>query len=178
MPPLPPARAAAPPLVIAVQTALVGRYASTTALAAFAAVGTCVAFAARAANFLVDGVSSKVGAAVGQRAWGQLASDVRLSVRWSLLLGGAAVPLLLAARMPLLSWAVGLSADVQQVAASYWVLRSATIPLQLLCMAGAGILQVSTAAAHVLPWAPLAASLLAGLQAAGHPRHCPWNTRP
>lgn len=138
------------------QTALVGRYADTAALAAFAAVGTCVAFVARAANFLVDGVSSKVGAAVGQRAWVELASDVRLSVRWSVLLGGAAVPLLLASRLPLLSWLVGLSADVQQVAAPYWVLRSMALPLQLLCMAGAGILQVGTTAGHVLLRAPLA----------------------
>ena len=30
----------------------------------------------------------------------------------------------------------------QAVAAPYWVLRSLAIPLQLLCMAGAGILQV------------------------------------
>ena len=95
------------------QTALVGRLAPTAALAAFAAVGTCVAFVARAANFLVDGVSSKVGAAVGQRAWGELASDVRVSVRWSVLLGGAAVPLLLATRTPLLAWLVGLSEEVQ-----------------------------------------------------------------
>ena len=179
------ASAAAPPIVIAVQTALVGRWASTSALAAFAggypdcllvgraaasqlpkpntapaplwhgtgthtaspllchaAVGTCVAFVARAANFLVDGVSSRVGKTVGQRIWGELATHVQLSVRWSALLGAAAVPLLLALRTPLLAGLLDLAADVQQVAAGYWVVRSAAIPLQLLAMAAAGILQV------------------------------------
>lgn len=171
--------------MIAVQTALVGRWASTSALAAFAggypdcllvgraaasqlpsqtlplhrsgmalaptpaspllshaAVGTCVAFVARAANFLVDGVSSRVGKTVGQRTWGELATHVQLSVRWSALLGAAAVPLLLVLRQPLLAGLLDLAADVQQVAAGYWVVRSAAIPLQLLAMAAAGILQV------------------------------------
>lgn len=109
-----------------------------------AAVGTCVAFVARAANFLVDGVSSRVGKTVGQRAWGDLATHVRLSVRWSGLLGLAAVPLLLLLRAPLLAGLLGLAGDVQHVAAGYWVVRCAAIPLQLLGMAAAGILQVTS----------------------------------
>ncbi|PRW58447.1 MATE efflux family [Chlorella sorokiniana] len=132
---------AAPPIVIAVQTALVGRYASTSALAAFAAVGTCVAFVARAANFLVDGVSSRVGKTVGQRAWSELPTHVHLSVRWSALLGIISVPPLLLLRRPLLAGLLDLAGDVQQVAAGYWVVRSAAIPAQLLAMAAAGILQ-------------------------------------
>lgn len=54
-----------------------------------------------------------MGNAVGQRAWAELSSHVQLSVRWSLLLGAAAVPLLLATRGPVLAWLVGLSEEVQ-----------------------------------------------------------------
>jgi len=134
--------AAAPPVTAAVQTALIGNYAPTAALAAFAAVGTIVGFCGRVFNFLVDGVSSKVGRSVGQRDWAALGTHIRLSLSWSLLLGTVAVPLLLAARGPACGWLLGLSEDVQDAAAGYWVLRSAAIPLQLLNMAAAGILQV------------------------------------
>ena len=132
---------------MAVQTALVGRFTSTPALAAFAAVGTCVAFVARAANFLVDGVSARVGKTVGERAWHDLGTHVLLSVRWSAALGAAAVPFLLAVRVPVLDSLLALSGEVQAAAAGYWAVRSAAIPLQLLCMAAAGILQVRGAGA-------------------------------
>ena len=105
-------------------------------------MGTCVAFVARAANFLVDGVSSRVGKTVGQRAWQELPTHVLLSVRWSALLGVASVPPLLLLRNPLLGGLLDLAGDVQHVAAGYWAVRSAAIPLQLLAMAAAGILQV------------------------------------
>jgi Na+-driven multidrug efflux pump len=127
---------------VAVQTALLGHWAPTSAVGAFAAVGTCVGFACRAFNFLLDGVSSKVGRSVGQRAWGALASHVALSMRWSLLLGAAAVPLLLAAQRPLLSWLLALSGEVQSAAGGYWLIRTFLIPVQLLNMAASGILQV------------------------------------
>ena len=113
-------------------------------------MGTCVAFVARAANFLVDGVSSRVGKTVGQRAWSEVPTHVHLSVRWSALLGAASVPPLLLLRRPLLAGLLDLAGDVQQVAAGYWVVRSAAIPLQLLAMAAAGILQVRHRAALLL----------------------------
>lgn len=91
----------------------------------------------------MDGVSSRVGKTVGERAWGELGTHVRLSMRWSALLGAAAVPLMLAARAPLLAGLLGLTDEVQTAAAGYWAVRCAAIPLQLLCMAAAGILQVS-----------------------------------
>lgn len=102
---------------------------------------SCVAFVSRSANFLIDGVSSKVGRSVGQRDWGSLDTHIQLSLRWSLLLGAAAVPLLLASRTPLLAWLLALAPEVQAVAAGYWLVRSAAVPLQLLCMSAAGVLQ-------------------------------------
>ncbi|EFN57503.1 hypothetical protein CHLNCDRAFT_143078 [Chlorella variabilis] len=132
---------AAPPITVAVQTALLGRYAATSSLAAFAAVGLCVGFVCRVFNFLVDGVSSKVGRCVGSRAWAQLAAHVALSLRWSLALGAAAVPLLLAARAPLCSTVLALGEDVQAEAAGYWLLRTLLVPVQMAAMAAAGVLQ-------------------------------------
>ena len=87
-------------------------------------------------------MSSQVGRTVGQRAWGELATHVRLSLRWSLALGAAAVPLLLAARVPLCSWLLALSAEVQREAAGYWLLRSLLVPVQMAAMAATGVLQV------------------------------------
>ena len=90
----------------------------------------------------VDGVSSKVGRCVGSRAWAQLAAHVALSLRWSLALGAAAVPLLLAARAPLCSTVLALGEDVQAEAAGYWLLRTLLVPVQMAAMAAAGVLQV------------------------------------
>ncbi|KAL4458299.1 hypothetical protein ABPG75_013164 [Micractinium tetrahymenae] len=132
---------AAPPITAAVQTALLGNYAPTAALAAYAAVSTAVGFLARVCNFLVDGVSSKVGRSAGARDWPSLATHVQLSMRWSALLGAAAVPLLLALQRPLCGGVLALSAEVQAAAAYYWVLRTWATPVQLLNMAAAGILQ-------------------------------------
>lgn len=80
LPPRPPAAAA--PATAALQTALLGRYASTTSLAAFAAVSITAGFASRVFNFLVDGVSAKVGKSVGQRRWGEVAVRAQLALLW------------------------------------------------------------------------------------------------
>ena len=139
-----PRAAAAPSLTAALQTALLGRCAgATSALAAFAAVGACVGFLQRIFNFLVDGVSSKVGRCVGQRDWNQLGSHVRLSLGWSLAVGAAAVLPLLAARRPALQMLLGLDSETRRAAAAYWTLRCWLLPLQLLNMAALGILQVN-----------------------------------
>lgn len=90
----------------------------------------------------MDGVSSKVGRSCGQRDWPSLATHVQLSMRWSALLGIGAVPLLLGLRRPLCGGLLALSGEVQAAAAPYWVLRTWLIPLQLLNMSAAGILQV------------------------------------
>lgn len=79
---------------------------------------------------------------MGSRAWAQLAAHVALSLRWSLALGAAAVPLLLAARAPLCSTVLALGEDVQAEAAGYWLLRTLLVPVQMAAMAAAGVLQV------------------------------------
>jgi hypothetical protein len=90
----------------------------------------------------IDSVSSKVGRAVGQQAWDELGAHVRLSVHWSLTIGVAAAPLLLAARTPMCSWLLALSSEVQQELSAFWILRSLLVPFQLCSMAAAGVLQV------------------------------------
>ena len=62
--------------------ALLGHYASTDALAAFAAVSITAGFASRVFNFLVDGVSAKTGKSVGQRNWAELTARVQLALLW------------------------------------------------------------------------------------------------
>ncbi|KAI3438708.1 hypothetical protein D9Q98_001128 [Chlorella vulgaris] len=164
---------AAPPVCVAVQVALLGRYSCTPALAAFAAVNTCVGFVRACMGFLIDSVSSKVGRAVGQQAWDELGAHVRLSVHWSLTIGVAAAPLLLAARTPMCSWLLALSSEVQQELAAFWILRSLLVPFQLCSMAAAGVLQgfghvrlnaVLTSSAALLEMGGSAALLMARQQ--------------
>lgn len=81
-PAAPPCCAAAGPVTTALETALLANYAGSNALAAFAAVNTSANFATRIFNFLVDGVSAKVGKSVGQGAWGELAFRVQLALSW------------------------------------------------------------------------------------------------
>jgi Na+-driven multidrug efflux pump len=102
----------------------------------------------------IDGVSSKVGKCVGQRQWHQLATQVTLSLSWSLLLGGAAVPLLLLLRELLCKRLLALGEDVWQEVAPYWVLRALLIPVQMAALAAAGTLQVRSIGrlCLLLPW--------------------------
>ncbi len=55
-----PAHAVAAPLVVTVQTALLGHYGGSASQAAFAAVGTTANATCLLFNFLVDGISAKV----------------------------------------------------------------------------------------------------------------------
>ena len=52
-------RAVAAPLVVTIQTALLGRFCGSAAQAAFAAVGTTANATCLLFNFLVDGISAK-----------------------------------------------------------------------------------------------------------------------
>lgn len=74
--------AAAGPLTATFQTALLANYAGSTSLAAYAAVNISANFATRVFNFLVDGVSAKVGSSVGEQDWEVLAFRVKLSLMW------------------------------------------------------------------------------------------------
>lgn len=72
--------AVAAPLVVTVQTALLGTYGGSPVQAAFAAVSTTANTTCFLFNFLVDGVSAKVGQSVGSGNFRGLRSCVRLAL--------------------------------------------------------------------------------------------------
>jgi hypothetical protein len=166
----------AAPICNAAQTALLGQYAGTVALAAYAAciissgecsthhailpvgqgpshfpplitpdtlcVHTHTGFAVRIFNFLVDGVSAKVGKSVGRLAWGEVSARVKIALVWALSAGAVAALTLAAVRRTVMVDVLALSSEVKAEAVPYWWLRVAAVPLLLLNMAMSGILQV------------------------------------
>jgi Na+-driven multidrug efflux pump len=132
----------AAPVACVLQTALIGRYAGKVPLAAFAAVSIVAGFAVRIFNFLVDGMSSKVGIAVGRKAWDDLAARVRMALLFSLAAGAILSVILNAARGPVCVGLLRLGSEVMSEAEGYWKLRIAMVPVVLLNMALSGILQV------------------------------------
>lgn len=73
---------AAPTATSMAQTALLGHYASTQALAAYSAVSISAGTLLSVFNFLADGVAAKVGLSVGQRDWHAMTARVRLALAW------------------------------------------------------------------------------------------------
>ena len=64
------------------QTALLGRYGGSDAQAAFAAAAATATTVCSLFNFLVDGVSAKVGKSIGEKDWQMVGRRVRLSLSW------------------------------------------------------------------------------------------------
>jgi len=124
-----------------VQTALLGRYEGTVALAAFGAVSITSGFATRVFNFLVDGVSAKTGKSVGMRAWKDLGTKVKMSLLFSLASGCAAFFVLLCIQKPIMVNILNLSGGLLKEAEDYWMLRLLLVPILLLSMSISGILQ-------------------------------------
>lgn len=123
------------------QAILIGRYLGDSSLAAFAAVGVTVGVATRLFNFLVDGVSAKVGKAVGLRQWDAVTARIRLSLSTSLIAGISASLLLAILKQPISQHLLKLKSEVEIAAAGYWQLRTIAITVQLLQMSVSGILQ-------------------------------------
>jgi Na+-driven multidrug efflux pump len=69
-------------MVVTVQTALLGKHGGSPVQAAFAAVSTTANTTCFLFNFLVDGVSAKVGQSAGTGNWRVLHSRVRMSLFW------------------------------------------------------------------------------------------------
>lgn len=99
-------------------------------------------FAVRIFNFLVDGVSAKVGKSVGRLAWGEVSARVKIALVWALSAGAIAAFTLAAVRRTVMVDVLALSSEVKAEAVPYWWLRVAAVPLLLLNMAMSGILQV------------------------------------
>ena len=124
-----------------VQTALLGSFVSTHALAAYGACTVLIGFSTRLFNFLVDGVSAKTGKSVGRRAWGELGARVRRSLVFAALMGMLSLVILLPLQGVLMEDVLGLEGKVLRQADGYWVLRCIQVPLMLLMMSLSGILQ-------------------------------------
>ena len=64
------------------QTALLGRYGGRDTQAAFGAVATTANTVCFLFNFLVDGVSAKIGSNAGAMDWHALSKHVKLAIAW------------------------------------------------------------------------------------------------
>lgn len=132
---------AAAPLTSVVQTALLGSFVSTHALAAYGACAILIGFTTKLFNFLVDGVSAKTGKSVGNRRWSELGSRVRRSLFFAGFMGILSVMCLVPLRNVLMEDVLGLEGKVLAQAEEYWLLRCMLVPLVLLNMSLSGILQ-------------------------------------
>lgn len=74
--------AAAPNVTVTLQTALLGRYGGRNMQAAFGAVSTTANTICFLFNFLVDGVSAKIGSNAGAMDWHALNKHVKLAIAW------------------------------------------------------------------------------------------------
>eukprot|EP00897_Mesotaenium_endlicherianum_P000720 jgi/Mesen1/10649/ME000009S10441 len=127
------------PLAITVQTALLGRKA-TSLVAAWAIVATATNAATVVFNFLVVGVTAKVSKVVGGRAWSLVGSRIRLALISAVSMGVVASLLLLAIK-PWLFELLENSPEARTAADHYFALRVFGVPPQLLAMCTSGILQ-------------------------------------
>ncbi|CAL5227558.1 g10550 [Coccomyxa viridis] len=130
----------AAPLVVTIQTALLGHYGGSASQAAFAAVGTTANATCLLFNFLVDGISAKVGHSAGAGKLDVLRQKVRLAILCALAAGAIAFVALAALQYPVSTF-FALTTEVREEASAYWWLRAALAPLTLLNMALSGILQ-------------------------------------
>ncbi|EIE23957.1 hypothetical protein COCSUDRAFT_62487 [Coccomyxa subellipsoidea C-169] len=128
----------AAPLVVTVQTALLGTYGGSPVQAAFAAVSTTANTTCFLFNFLVDGVSAKVGQSVGSGKWTLLRSRVQqeAAAYWWLRAGLAPIALLNMAINGILQGynrvavnaALNTSQSVLEIAGSWAVLAAMPAP--------------------------------------------------
>jgi len=90
--------------------------------AAFGLVVTTTGLGSTVFNFLVDGVTAKVGRSVGARQWRQAAGRVRMALLAAVVCGSTAAGLLLAAR-PQLFVLFGASPGIAKHAQLYFTFR-------------------------------------------------------
>ncbi len=132
---------AAAPLTALFQTALLGSFVSTHALAAYGACCILIGFTTRLFNFLVDGVSAKTGKSVGNRRWRELGSRVRRSLSFAAFMGILSLLCLVPLQQVLMEDVLGLDGKILAQAQEYWLLRCMLVPFMLLNMSISGILQ-------------------------------------
>ena len=126
------------PLSLMVQLALLGRRA-TALQASFGSVVTATSFGSVVFNFLVDGVTAKVGKSVGSRRYREAAGQVRMAFLAALVCGGVAAATLLSLRDPLFSL-FRPTPEVARHARPYFFVRAAAAPAQCAANAASGCL--------------------------------------
>ena len=126
------------PLSLMVQLALLGRRA-TALQASFGSVVTATSFGSVVFNFLVDGVTAKVGKSVGSRRYREAAGQVRMAFLAALGCGGVAAATLLSLRDPLFSL-FRATPEVARHARPYFFVRAAAAPAQCAANAASGCL--------------------------------------
>ena len=126
------------PLALAVQIALLGRR-DTGMQASFCLVATTTQLGTSVFNFLVDGVTAKVGTSVGAARWTEAAGRVRMAFAAALVCGSVASGILFALR-PLLFRLYGAAPVVARHAGLYFTFRVAAVPAQCVASATTGCL--------------------------------------
>ena len=126
------------PLAVMAQLAMLGRRA-TALQASFGLVVTATSFGSVVFNFLVDGVTAKVGKSVGAGRYREAAGQVRMAFLAALVCGGVAAATLLALRDPLFSL-FRATPEVARHARPYFFVRSAAAPAQCAANAASGCL--------------------------------------
>lgn len=101
--------------------------------AAFGLVVTTTGLGTTVFNFLVDGVTAKVGRSVGAKHWSQAAGRVRMALLAAVVCGSVASATLLLAQAPLFVL-FGAFPEVAKHARLYYRFRAAAVPLQ--CVVG------------------------------------------
>ena len=133
------------PLALAVQIALLGRLhrsrgEGATTQAAFGLCVTSCGVGVTVFNFLVDGVTAKVGERVGARRWRAAAGRVRMEIAAALACGCVATGALLALRETLFALFAIEGSDVAVRARTYYAYRALGIAPQCVASSLGGCL--------------------------------------
>jgi Na+-driven multidrug efflux pump len=126
------------PLALAAQIALLGRR-DTGMQASFCLVVTTTQLGTSVFNFLVDGVTAKVGKSVGAARWTEAAGRVRMAFAAALVCGCVASGILFALRAPLFRL-FRAAPIVARHAGLYFTFRAAAVPAQCVASAATGCL--------------------------------------
>lgn len=126
------------PLALAAQIALLGRR-DTGMQASFCLVVTTTQLGTSVFNFLVDGVTAKVGKSVGAARWTEAAGRVRMAFAAALVCGCVASGVLFALRAPLFRL-YRAAPIVARHAGLYFTFRAAAVPAQCVASAATGCL--------------------------------------
>ena len=126
------------PLALAAQIALLGRR-DTGMQASFCLVVTTTQLGTSVFNFLVDGVTAKVGKSVGAARWTEAAGRVRAAFAAALVCGCVASGVLFALRT-LLFRLYRAAPIVARHAKLYFTFRAAAVPAQCVASAATGCL--------------------------------------